>query len=95
MQRAAKAHNQDRIDAEKIDLCGGIGFGKILTIADHDVFGEEVNAACKVGEELAGPGEILVTQSVVSCLGGLSSAQLEKVDPGLPGQDVNRLVYSP
>ena len=56
--------NQDRTDEEKILLCVGIGFGEILNIGGEDVFGAEVNAAAKLGEDTAGPWEILVTDSV-------------------------------
>lgn len=39
----------------------GIGAGQILNIADEDLFGDEVNLASKLGEDLAGQGEILLT----------------------------------
>jgi adenylate cyclase len=39
----------------------GIGYGKILNIADQDLFGDEVNLASKLGEDIAGMGEILLT----------------------------------
>jgi hypothetical protein len=38
--------------------------GRVLRIGDHDVFGSEVNAAAKLGEDTEKPWEILVTQSV-------------------------------
>jgi adenylate cyclase len=42
----------------------GIDFGKILHIPDHDCFGDAVNIAYKVGEDIARPDEILVTSAV-------------------------------
>lgn len=39
----------------------GIGAGRILSIADEDVFGDEINLASKLGEDLASQGEILLT----------------------------------
>ena len=39
----------------------GIGFGRILNIEDHDLFGNEVNLACKLGEDVAKMGDILLT----------------------------------
>jgi len=36
----------------------------MLRIGDVDVFGAEVNSASKLGEDIAGSGEILVTKSV-------------------------------
>lgn len=85
MQRIAKAYNQEKIDAEKILLCVGVGYGKILTIGEHDVFGSEVNAASKLGEDTAKAWEILVTDSVADNLKDLPDISLEKVDTIPPG----------
>jgi class 3 adenylate cyclase len=41
----------------------GIGYGATLVIGEEDIFGSEVNFACKLGEDLAGKTEILLTQS--------------------------------
>jgi class 3 adenylate cyclase len=47
----------------------GIGFGKILNIANEDLFGDEVNLASKLGEDIAGKGEILLTSAANAELG--------------------------
>ena len=39
----------------------GIGYGMILNIADHDLYGNEVNLASKLGEDIGGMGDILLT----------------------------------
>ncbi len=49
-------------EEERIEISFGIGFGKILK-TESDAFGEEINLASKLGEDLAYPGEILLTQS--------------------------------
>ena len=41
----------------------GIGFGPTLIIGDEDLFGCEVNLASKLGEDIAGASEILLTRS--------------------------------
>jgi len=41
----------------------GIGYGDILNIQDEDIFGDEVNLASKLGEDIASKGEILLTSS--------------------------------
>lgn len=64
MQRTLEAYNVDKSDAEKVLLCVGLGFGKILRIGDTDVFGAEVNAASKLGEDTAKAWEIIVTEAV-------------------------------
>jgi adenylate cyclase len=39
----------------------GIGYGPILNIEDEDVWGNEVNLASKLGEDIAELGEVLLT----------------------------------
>jgi len=64
MQQSAKAYNKDKEDTEKILLGVGLGFGRVLHIGDEDVFGAEVNAASKLGEDTAKAWDILVTSAV-------------------------------
>ncbi|EMJ98993.1 adenylate/guanylate cyclase domain-containing protein [Leptospira sp. WS58.C1] len=64
MQKELLEYNKDKIPEEKILLCVGLGYGKVLKIGDSDVFGSEVNTASKLGEDTAEAGEILVTQTV-------------------------------
>ncbi|WP_017718510.1 adenylate/guanylate cyclase domain-containing protein [Kamptonema formosum] len=85
MQRLAKAYNQNKSDSEKILLCAGIGYGEMLTIGDHDVFGAEVNAASKLGEDTAKSWEILVTDSVVANLKNMPHITWEEIPTIPPG----------
>jgi len=80
MQRAANEYNKDRGEEEMILLCVGIGYGKILTIGEQDVFGEEVNAASRLGEDTAKAWEILVTDAVASEIRDLPGIDLEQID---------------
>ncbi len=64
MQRALLIYNKDKAEEEKVLLCVGIGYGKVLRIGDIDVFGHEVNTASKLGEDTADAYEILVTPPV-------------------------------
>jgi class 3 adenylate cyclase len=64
MQRTARDYNRERDQAEQVLLCVGLGCGRLLRIGDHDVFGAEVNAAAKLGEDTAKAWEILVTGAV-------------------------------
>jgi adenylate cyclase len=94
MQRATKVYNQDKPDTEKILLCVGLGYGRILNLGDYDVFGAEVNAASKLGEDTADSWEILVTTSVaeqIQEMPDLSVEKLEYVPPGAEG--AFRLIY--
>src|SRR3954451_2279783 len=39
----------------------GIGYGELLMVGDDDLYGCELNLASKLGEDVAGPGEVLLT----------------------------------
>lgn len=68
MQAVCAAYNADKSEEERVLLCAGVGFGRVLRIGDADVFGKEVNSASKLGEDTAEAGEVLVTQGVVDSL---------------------------
>ncbi|MBI5497925.1 MAG: adenylate/guanylate cyclase domain-containing protein [Deltaproteobacteria bacterium] len=85
MQRHLERFNQGRADEELILLCVGLGFGRMLRIGDHEVFGAEVNAASKLGEDIAHAREILVTdqfREAVTLGDGISFQPLTEVPPG-------------
>lgn len=52
---------------ERVFVCIGIGWGRILELAD-DVFGDEVNVAFKLGEDVARPREILLSDAALARL---------------------------
>jgi class 3 adenylate cyclase len=89
MQHACDRANLERTPEEKILLCIGIGFGRILRIGDKDVWGREVNAASKLGEDTAKAGEILVTDAVRVLLGDEAGLPFEDLDVPVPGSDRN------
>jgi class 3 adenylate cyclase len=41
----------------------GIGYGPLILVGDDDVFGSEMNIASKLGEDVAGRGEILLSSA--------------------------------
>jgi adenylate cyclase len=61
MQRCCAEYNDGTDPEERILMCIGLGFGDVLRIGDRDVFGAEVNAAAKLGEDKAEAFDILVT----------------------------------
>ncbi len=87
MQRVLKTYNADRTEEEMVLLCVGLGFGKMLRIGDTDVFGAEVNAASKLGEDTAQAWEILVTDSVKEKAGEVADIAFEEIDDIPPGAD--------
>jgi len=85
MQRELKRYNVDRPDEEKVLLCVGLGHGRVLRIGDTDVFGAEVNAASKLGEDRAKAWDILVTgpmQQRCADMAGIGFSGLENPPAG-------------
>lgn len=87
MQRTLKKYNADKPDEEKVLLCVGLGFGKMLRIGDTDVFGSEVNAASKLGEDTAKAWEILVTDGVEKRCQGMADISFTEIDEVPPGAE--------
>ena len=63
MVAATEALNPQRGPEETIEVCIGLGYGQVLRVDDDEVWGAEVNAASKLGEEMARGGEVLVTEN--------------------------------
>ena len=55
-------HNDEFDLAEQIYLSVGIDFGRVLLVGDVEFFGDPVNTASKLGEDLAIKAETLVTK---------------------------------
>lgn len=54
---AINSHTDETFD---IRISIGIDYGDVLLIGGPDYFGDAVNRACKLGEDVAGPGEIYI-----------------------------------
>jgi len=63
IQRSVIAANIQIQNSARLGVCIGIGFGNVLRSRSEGVFGNEMNLASKLGEDLAGNGEILLTES--------------------------------
>lgn len=59
--------NRGRPENERLRFSYGIGYGDVLDI-EGDLFGLEVNLASKLGEDLAKPGEALLTPAAAAAL---------------------------
>ena len=70
MQRVARDYDAAVPPTDRLGLCIGLGFGRMLLIGDQDVYGAEVNAASKLGEDAAKAGQTLATQAVVDACSG-------------------------
>jgi len=63
MQSSLNAANTRIPEHCRLNVSIGIGYGHILNIEDKDIFGDEVNLASKLGEDVADKGEILLTEN--------------------------------
>jgi len=61
MHHACTAHNEGRPEHFQILMSFGIGFGDILDLEGEDYFGDEVNVASKLGEDIGSGGQTLLT----------------------------------
>ncbi len=69
IMRTVKTVNDALPETDELYVAIGIGYGTVLLIGDHDLYGDEVNLACKLGEDLAQSEEILLTPLARQALG--------------------------
>ncbi len=48
----------------------GIGYGELLMIGDDDLYGNEMNIASKLGEDIAGRGEVFLSDAAHARIAG-------------------------
>ncbi len=60
---AIKATNRTTPDDLDIDLSVGLDFGKYLLLKGNDFWGDPVNRACKLGEDIADNNMIMLTDT--------------------------------
>jgi class 3 adenylate cyclase len=61
-------------------VCIGIGYGDILMVGDNDFYGSEVNYASKLGEDVAKPGEIYLTENAYVQLNGVVDSEPHEIN---------------
>lgn len=93
MQQASKAYNLERLPEEQVLLCVGIGHGTILKLGDSDAYGQEVNAASKLGEDSAKVGEILMTEAARTAAGEIPGVTYEEFGPVSASERNYRVVF--
>ena len=84
-QRAIARHNERLLEADRVYLGCGLGYGEVLKLGDEDVFGVEVNFSAKLGEDLAGPFDIFLTPDCVEAIGTTKEAKFVRVKGGRLG----------
>jgi adenylate cyclase len=75
LQMAVKRHNADEHD--DLGLSIGLGYGPTLLIGDEDFFGNSVNVASKLGEDVGDASEILLSEDFYRALADKGTAFAE------------------
>jgi class 3 adenylate cyclase len=70
-----RRRNRGRLRRDQLWFSYGVGWGDVLDLGD-DIFGLEVNLASKLGEDVARPGEALLTPAAVEALPSRSRRRL-------------------
>jgi class 3 adenylate cyclase len=89
-QAVAAAVAIDREFAREGRIAAGIGIdhGRFLRIPEHDCFGDPVNIAFKLGEDVAQAGEILITAAARERLGVDTKYGLHRREASISGLDL-------
>ena len=87
MQHACQRVNKRRTAAEAILLCVGLGYGDVLRVGEHEVFGAQVNAASKLGEDTADSNEILVTGAIAEACTAVDGISFDPMGISIPGAE--------
>ena len=85
LQFAFDASNLLTTEDFDVHISCGIDYGKILIIENEDCYGDAVNRACKLGEDVAAAGEILVTQDAIKTITSELDFQLRDVNISVSG----------
>jgi len=88
MQHAFNAANLLTADDLDIRVACGIDFGKILVVGNEDCFGDAVNRASKLGEDIAEAGDILVTKEAMQMIPGEAGIKSHKIDLSISGINI-------
>ena len=77
-----------------ITLSIGVDFGSLLLIDGVDCFGDVVNFAYKLGEDIARPGEVLITSNVRPHISACNDLSLSEMQISISGLEVQSFAVS-
>lgn len=85
MQHAFRAANLLTSDDLDIHIACGIDYGKILVVGHEDCFGDPVNRASKMGEDIACSGEILITKEAMQMIPAEAGIKAREMNLSISG----------
>ena len=89
MQHAFEASNLLTSDDLDIYIAIGIDYGKLLIIGNEDCFGDPVNRASKMGEDIAAGGEILITKDAMEMIPKEAGIKAREMSVSISGIDIS------
>jgi class 3 adenylate cyclase len=88
MQHAFDAANILTPDDLDIRIACGIDYGKILVVGSEDCFGDAVNRASKLGEDVAEAGDILVTKEAMELVPAEAGIKAREINISVSGLEI-------
>lgn len=88
MQHAFEASNLMTSDDLDIYISCGIDYGRILVIQGEDCFGDAVNRASKLGEDVAAAREILITKDAMDLIPAEANVRAKEMSVSISGINV-------
>jgi adenylate cyclase len=88
MQHAFDASNILTPDELDIRIACGIDYGRILVVGSEDCFGDAVNRASKLGEDVAEAGDILVTKEAMQLIPEEAGIKTREINISISGIDI-------
>lgn len=85
IQHALAASNLLTADELDIQVSIGIDYGKMLIVNGEDIFGDAVNRACKLGEDIGTAGEILITKEAMNLIPEEGAIQGKPIEVSIGG----------
>jgi adenylate cyclase len=85
MQHAFNAANILSSEDLDIHIACGIDYGKLLMIGHEDCFGDPVNRASKMGEDIAAAGEILISRDAMQMIPAEAGIKAHEISVSISG----------
>lgn len=92
IHRAFAASNILTPDDLDIHISCGIDYGEILIVGNNDCFGDPVNRAFKLGEDIAGPEETLITKEAFDLLPADANVKGSELKVSISGIEISAFV---
>jgi adenylate cyclase len=89
MQHAFTASNLLTSDDLDIHIACGIDYGKILVVGNQDCFGDPVNRASKMGEDIAAAGEVLITKEAKEMIPAEAGIKTRELKISISGIEIS------